>query len=57
VLPAPKVNRAPPNGAVIETLRRRFGERFSTSASVLQQHGKDESFHVPVPPDGVVFAH
>src|SRR5215469_11383005 len=44
------------NHAVIERLRKHFGERVSTSAAVLQQHGKDESFHVPVPPDGVVFA-
>jgi D-lactate dehydrogenase (cytochrome) len=57
VLPAPKVDRDPPNRIVIDALRQRFADRFSTSASVLQQHGKDESFHVPVPPDGVVFAH
>ena len=51
----PQVDRAPPNRTVIDALRQRFGERLSTSAAVLQQHGKDESFHVPVPPDGVVF--
>jgi len=33
-----------------------LGERFSTSQAVLDQHGKDESYHTPAPPDGVAFA-
>ena len=33
-----------------------LGERFSTSAAVREQHGKDESYHTPVPPDAVAFA-
>ncbi|HEV2545839.1 MAG TPA: FAD-binding protein, partial [Stellaceae bacterium] len=44
------------NHAVIERLRERFGERVSTSAAVREQHGKDESYHAPAPPDAVVFA-
>src|SRR5215472_273643 len=43
------------NHAVIERLRERFGERVSTSAAVREQHGKDESYHAPAPPDAVVF--
>ena len=39
------------NQVVIERLRERFGERISTSAAVREQHGKDESYHVPAPPD------
>ena len=56
MLPAPKLQRDPPNRVVMDTLRQRFGERFSTAASICEQHGKDESFHAPAPPDGVVFA-
>jgi len=41
---------------VIDRLRERFGARVSTAASVLEQHGKDESYHAPAPPDAVVFA-
>jgi len=33
-----------------------LGDRFSTSQAVLDQHGKDESYHTPAPPDGVAFA-
>ncbi len=40
---------------VIETLRSRLGERLSTSAAVRAQHGKDESYHAPEPPDAVAF--
>ncbi|NBB84145.1 MAG: FAD-binding protein [Alphaproteobacteria bacterium] len=31
-------------------------DRVSTAAAVLEQHGKDESYHTPVAPDAVVFA-
>jgi D-lactate dehydrogenase (cytochrome) len=33
-----------------------LGDRFTLSASVRTQHGKDESYHPSVPPDGVAFA-
>src|SRR5258708_1653677 len=45
-----------PNQAVIDRLKESFGERVSTAASVCEQHGKDESYHAPAPPDAVVFA-
>ena len=44
------------SASVIEELRSRFGTRVSTSESVLDQHGRDESYHLPVPPDAVFFA-
>ena len=37
-------------------LHDRFGDRYSTAAAVRAHHGKDDSHHPPVPPDGVVFA-
>jgi D-lactate dehydrogenase (cytochrome) len=40
-----------------EALASRFGARFSLSAAVREHHGKDESAHAPMLPDGVVFAH
>jgi D-lactate dehydrogenase (cytochrome) len=42
--------------AAIAELRACFGERCSTAAAVREQHGKDESWHQPAPPDAVVFA-
>ncbi|MFP5468634.1 MAG: FAD-binding oxidoreductase, partial [Alphaproteobacteria bacterium] len=44
------------NQDVIDLLRARFGARLSTSASVREQHGRDESYHAPQSPDAVVFA-
>src|SRR5579883_3449062 len=41
---------------VVAQLRARFGERCSTAAAVREQHGKDESYHPPAPPDAMVFA-
>jgi len=42
--------------SMIEELRSRYGRRVSTSKSVLDQHGRDESHHLPAPPDAVFFA-
>ncbi len=39
-----------------ELLKARFGERFSTSPALREQHGRGESHHTPAIPDGVVFA-
>ena len=41
---------------LIEGLRDQLGERVSTSPSVLEQHGRDESYHPLAAPDAVVFA-
>ena len=49
---------APLDDGMIEALRSIVGDnRLSTSASVLEQHGKDESYHAAHAPDVVVFAH
>jgi D-lactate dehydrogenase (cytochrome) len=53
---ASALRRDRPTQAVIDDLRVRFGERLSTAAAVREQHGKDESYHTPAPPDAVVFA-
>ncbi|MBI3113669.1 MAG: FAD-binding protein, partial [Rhodospirillales bacterium] len=44
------------NDDLIRALRAVVGDRVSTSAVVREQHGKDESYHPPHPPDAVVFA-
>ena len=42
--------------ALIDALRRRFADQFSTALAIREQHGRDESsFSVP-PPEAVVFA-
>lgn len=44
--------------ACIAELTALFGaDRVSTSAAVREQHGRDESYHTPYPPDAVCFAH
>src|SRR5437763_12954713 len=42
--------------AMITTLRDRLGEKVSTSASVLDAHGRDENYPEVCPPLAVVFA-
>jgi D-lactate dehydrogenase (cytochrome) len=44
------------SASVIEELVSRYGARVSTNESVLDQHGRDESYHSPAPPDAVFFA-
>ena len=44
------------NQPVIEALQGLLGDRLSLSAAVREQHGKDESYHTPYPPDAVAFA-
>ncbi len=40
---------------LIEALRGIVGDRLSVAAAVREQHGHDESYHSPHPPDAVVF--
>jgi D-lactate dehydrogenase (cytochrome) len=40
---------------VESALRQRFGARFTTARAAREQHGRDESWHPPVAPDGVCF--
>ena len=40
----------------IERLSALLGTRLSTAAAVRDQHGRDESWHEPQPPDAVAFA-
>jgi D-lactate dehydrogenase (cytochrome) len=47
---------APLPVALVEALRQQFGTRYSQGESVRLQHGRDESKHEPMLPDGVVFA-
>ena len=49
------VANLPKREALIEQLRSEFGERLSTSASVLEQHGHGESWHPAQSPDAVCF--
>ena len=48
--------RRPPSARLVEALRQRFGDRFSTAVAVREHHGKDASYHRPAPPDAVVYA-
>ncbi len=41
--------------AAIAELRDLLGARLTTGASVLEQHGRDEGWHDPSPPDAVAF--
>ncbi|MGH6623423.1 MAG: 2-hydroxy-acid oxidase, partial [Burkholderiaceae bacterium] len=49
--------RRPLPTALLDALRARLGDRFSTAAAVCEHHGRDESAFPAMPPDAVVFAH
>jgi D-lactate dehydrogenase (cytochrome) len=49
----PDPNRAWP--LLRDELAARFGSRMTTAQSIREQHGQDESWHAPAPPDAVVF--
>ena len=40
----------------VAILKQMLGDRLSTADAVREQHGQDESYHAPVPPDAVAFA-
>ncbi|NBW46450.1 MAG: FAD-binding protein, partial [Betaproteobacteria bacterium] len=50
------LDRAPLPPGFEAAARERFAERYSTGASVREQHGRDESPFLPMPPDAVIFA-
>lgn len=53
---SPSAVRRPLPEPVRTALQQHFGERFTQNASILAQHGADESHYAPTPPDAVVFA-
>ena len=50
------LRRTPLDDSLLASLRQLLDCRLSTSAAVCTQHGKDESYHPPHPPDAVAFA-
>ncbi len=53
-MPVREIDRPLPN-AVVAGLSDLFGDRFSTSAAVREQHGRGEGLYSAVPPDAVCF--
>ena len=51
----PYAPHPPLPAALAEALSQRFGNRFSVSQAVRDQHGRDESVHPMAAPDAVVF--
>lgn len=49
------VTSEPLESDVIRELRTLTGDRLTTKPAVCEQHGTDESFHIPKAPDAVVF--
>jgi D-lactate dehydrogenase (cytochrome) len=47
---------AGPRDAAIAEIKVLVGDRLSTAKAVREQHGRDESYHAPAPPDAVAFA-
>jgi D-lactate dehydrogenase (cytochrome) len=43
--------------AALDALKQLLGDRFSAAQVVRDQHGRDESWAMPSPPDAVVFPH
>ncbi len=48
-------NKAATFDGLVAELRGLLGDRVSTASAVRDQHGRDESYHSPHPPDAVVF--
>lgn len=51
---ARRTSRSSPQA--LAELAQRFGERFVTTPAIRERHGQDESWHLPAPPDAVIFA-
>jgi D-lactate dehydrogenase (cytochrome) len=47
---------AGPRDAAIAEIKALVDDRLSTAKAVREQHGRDESYHAPAPPDAVAFA-
>ena len=43
--------------SALTQIRALVGDRLSTAMAVRQHHGADASWHPPLPPDAVVYAH
>ena len=41
--------------SAIQALTPHFGDRLSTADAIREQHGKDEAWHAPSPPDAVIW--
>jgi len=54
-MPASALRREIVDQSLLAALRQLLGARLSTSPAVCAQHGKDESYHAPHPPDAVGF--
>ena len=52
----PEIAQRETPAALIDALKKRFGERCSTALVVREQHGRDESSFAAPPPSAVVFA-
>lgn len=54
-MPSGTVTRRPLSEELVDELKGLLGDRLSASTSVLELHGRDESYHPPMAPDLVVF--